>query len=251
MISSLKNSKFFKYKKKIKLIKIEDYKLIINCDANNLFSKKYFQRNLKKNYDSYAYTTIIDHKRIKKNNIATQIFTKKGPLAFLPISEFQTSIVYSIRGLKDINLKSLIKKYNTKYSILKFNQISNFELSSASLRTYYHKNLMAFGDLLHKLHPLAGQGFNMSIRDIKLLMELIKFRLDHGLELDISICKDFEKKIKHKNYLFSTGVDFVYEFFNLESKMDNSILSKSVQIFGKNKYANKFFTKLADNGIVI
>ena len=110
---------------------------------------------------------------------------------------------------------------------------------------------MAFGDLLHKVHPLAGQGFNMSIRDIKLLTDLIKFRIDHGLDLDSSICKDFEKKIKHKNYLFSTGIDLVYEFFNFESKLDNSFLSKSVQLFGKNKYTNKFFTRLADNGIVI
>ena len=108
---------------------------------------------------------------------------------------------------------------------------------------------MAFGDLLHKLHPLAGQGFNMSLRDIKLLINLIKFRLDHGLDLDSSICIDFEKRIKHKNYLFSTGIDFVYEFFNFESKINNSILSKSLKYFGKNQYANKFFTKLADNGI--
>ena len=61
---------------------------------------------------------------------------------------------------------------------------------------------MAFGDLLHKLHPLAGQGFNMTIRDINVLMNIITFRLEHGLELDNSVCIDFEKIQKHKNYLF-------------------------------------------------
>ena len=45
--------------------------------------------------------------------------------------------------------------------------------------------------MLHKLHPLAGQGFNMTIRDIKLLTELIKLKLDNGLEIDSSICIDF------------------------------------------------------------
>ena len=145
----------------------------------------------------------------------------------------------------------MIKKYNTKYSINKIDQVSNFELISSNLRTYHHENIMAFGDLLHQLHPLAGQGFNMTIRDIKLLIDLITFRINHGLELDSSVCKDFEKTSRHKNYLFSTGVDLVYEFFNLESKINNSILSKSVKFFGKNKYANKFFTKLADEGIVL
>ena len=247
---SLKNNKFLKFKKK-KSLSIKNYKLIINCDANSLFSKKYFHRKIKKKYDSYAHTTIIDHKNIKKNNTAIQIFTKKGPLAFLPISNSKTSIVYSARGSKNIDLISLIKKYNYSYSIKNFSEISTFELSSITLRNYYYKNIIAFGDILHKLHPLAGQGFNMSLRDIKLLIDLIKFRQEHGLELDNSICHDFEKKTKHKNFLFSSGIDFVYEFFNLESRIKNPFLSKTVKILGKNKHANKFFTKLADDGILI
>ena len=105
--------------------------------------------------------------------------------------------------------------------------------------------------MLHRLHPLAGQGFNMSIRDIKLLLDIIRFKLAHGLVLDNSVCSEFEKKIKHKNYFFSNGIDLVYEFFNLESKMHNSILSKSLQLVGKNKTLNKIFTNIADNGLRI
>ncbi len=251
LFSSLKKNKFFKYKKKKGLINNKNYNLIINCDENNLFTKKYFQKKLKKIYNSYAYTTIIDHEKFKRNQTAMQIFTKLGPLAFLPISETKTSIVFSVKGSNNFNLENLIKKYNNKYLITQIGNIGSFELNSVSLRNYYYKNILAFGDLLHKLHPLAGQGFNMSIRDIKLLVKLIKFRLENGLELDTSICKEFEKKIKHKNYLFSSGVDFVYEFFNLESKLNNPVLSKSLKFLGKNKFANKFFTKLADNGIEI
>ena len=69
------------------------------------------------------------------------------------------------------------------------------------------------------------------------------------MEIDQSICSEFEKKNKHTNYLFSTGVDLVYEFFNLESRVDNKIISKSLQFLGKNKIANEFFIKLADRGI--
>ena len=189
---------------------------------------------------------MIDHKTLLRNNTAIQIFTKKGPLAFLPISNKKTSVVFSVRNFEKIDLKKSIEMYNSKYSITKINQIFNFKLNSSNLRNYHYKNILAFGELLHKLHPLAGQGFNMSIRDIKLLLELIKFKFDHGLELDNSICKNFENKIKYKNYLFSSGVDFIYEFFHLESKIKNSILSNSIKFLGKNKYANKIFTSLAD-----
>ena len=68
------------------------------------------------------------------------------------------------------------------------------KLNSSSLRKYYKNNILAFGDLLHKIHPLAGQGFNMSIRDIKLLSELIDERIKIGLDINSSICRDFQKK---------------------------------------------------------
>ena len=251
LISSLKNNKFISFKKNLKNFKFikKNYKLVINCDFNSLFSKKFFFRNYEKNYNSHAYTTIINHKPIK-NNIAKQIFTQNGPLAFLPISKKNTSIVYSARGDKNINLTDLIKKYNSKYSILKINNTSIFQLKSFNLRNYYHDNILAFGDLLHKLHPLAGQGFNMTLRDIKILLDIIKNKTDLGLPIDISVNKEFEKKSKAKNMIFSNAIDLLYEFFNLESKTNNNLLSKSVKLLGKNQSLNKIFKKIADNGTI-
>ena len=56
------------------------YDLIINCDANNYFSKKYFTRKIFKDYNNLAYTTIIKHEKLK-NNTAFQIFSIYGPIA--------------------------------------------------------------------------------------------------------------------------------------------------------------------------
>ena len=80
------------------------------------------------------------------------------------------------------------------YFITNFEKFENFELISSNLRYYSHKNILAFGDLLHRVHPLAGQGFNMSLRDIKQLNKLIKNRINLGLEIDRSIIFEFEKK---------------------------------------------------------
>jgi len=253
LISDLKKNKFLKFKKnngETNLVK-KNYKLIFNCDFNNLITKKFFYKKISKNYNSYAHTTIIKHKKLLDNKIAIQTFTKKGPIAFLPISETETSVVYSAKEEKILDIKNIIKKFNNKYKILKIDKTLSFELKSINLRTYYYKNILAFGDLLHKLHPLAGQGFNMSIRDVQVILELIESKKKCGLELDNSIFLDFEKKTKHKNYLFSNGIDFVYEFFNLENKVNNNVLSKTVQILGKNKLVNNFFKNFADSGIVI
>ena len=250
-LSNLKKNKFINFKKNInfELIK-KDYKLIINCDSSNVITKKFFYNKINKNYKSNAYVTIINHKRIK-NNTATQIFTSKGPLAFLPISENETSIVYSIRGLEKIDLLNLIKKYNKKYQILKIINPKNFKIYSSNLRSYYYKNILAFGDLLHKLHPHAGQGFNMTLRDIREILDFIDVRIKNGLELDSSICIDFEKKRRHTNYLFSQGIDFLYEFFKFESEINNYTLNKTIKFLGKNQIINKLATKFANKGIIV
>tara|TARA_B100000989_G_scaffold195161_1_gene147277 strand:- start:874 stop:1947 length:1074 start_codon:yes stop_codon:yes gene_type:complete len=253
LLFNLKKNKLVKFKKKIKYSNLfkKKYDLIFNCDYFNQVSKKFFFRKIDKNYKSFAHITTFEHKKISNNHIASQVFTKNGPLAFLPVSSKETSVVYSAKGEKDINLKDYILKYNMKYQNLRFNEINCFELKSSNLRSYYYKNIIAFGDLLHRLHPLAGQGFNMTIRDIKELQRLIEFKKKHGLSLDNSICIDFEKNTKNKNFLFSSGIDFIYEFFNLENKFKDKKLSKLVKFLGKNKITNKFFIKLADKGIII
>ena len=233
---------------------VNNYGIIINCNYFHNFTNNYFSKKIIKKYNSIAYTTTIRHKKIL-NNIALQIFTKRGPLAFLPISNTETSIVYSVHNSTEKennrnNISELIKKYNFKYEIIKIDRIDNFELKSLNLRSYYHNNILAFGDLLHKIHPLAGQGFNMTIRDIKVLMNIIKNKLDLGLPLDSSVNKEFEKNLKYKNFIFSNGVNFIHEFFNIERKTNNNILSKSVQFLGKNSSVNKVFTKIADKGIL-
>ena len=57
--------------------------------------------------------------------------------------------------------------------------------------------------------------------------------------------------MKHKNFLFSSGIDFIYEFFNFESKVNTKILSQSVKLLGENKFVNRIFSKFADKGMII
>ena len=256
LMNNLKKSKFINFKKYTgcKNIINEKYKLIINCDSQNQITKKFFSNKIEKNYNSFAYTTIINHKTISSNNTAYQNFTNKGPIAFLPISKIQTSVVYSLRekNLEDnLDIKDLIRKYNPGYSINKINDISRFYIKSSILRKYYNNNILAFGDLLHKIHPLAGQGFNMSLRDIKLLSKIIDKKINIGLDIDASVCREFQKKAQDKNYVFSTGIDWIYELFNFESKINSNLLSKSIKIIGKNELINSFFKKFADDGLRI
>jgi len=258
--NKLIKNKFFKKKKIVnndfyqRLLKEKKYDLIINCDPVNFFAKKYFSKKINKDYNNLAYTTILNHEIIDNHN-AIQIFTKIGPIAFLPISDTQTSVVYSIDVNKHIykeeEILNLINKHNPKFIIKKISKIYKFKLQSSNLRNYCHKNILSFGDSLHKVHPLAGQGFNMTIRDINVLSDIIQGRIELGLQLDQSIFEIFEKKTKHINFIFSNGIDFIYEFFNFDKKVKNKKLNNLLKYVGNNKKINNFLIRYANSGFNI
>ena len=120
-----------------------------------------------------------------------------------------------------------ILSYKIGYQINKIGKIEKFKIKFLVLRNYFYKNILAFGDVLHKVHPLAGQGFNMTIRDIITLSDIIDSKIDLGQEIDASIGLEFEKKLKHINFIFSSGIDFIYKFFNFDNKINNK-LSKPI-----------------------
>ena len=237
-----------------KFLKKNKYDIIINCDPNSFISKKCFSKKIEKDYQNIAYTSILEHEKIK-NKTAIQIFTKFGPIAFLPISNTETSIVCSLevkeKQYNDKEVLNLINEKNPKFKIKKILKLQNFKLKSSHLRNYYFQNILAFGDTLHKIHPLAGQGFNMTIRDIKILSKIIQNKIDFGIQLDASIFKEFEQKTKHINFIFLNGIDFIYEFFNFDKKIKNKNLNKIIRLLGKNKNITKTFIKFADDGFKI
>ena len=108
--------------------------------------------------------------------------------------------------------------------------------------------MLAFGDKLHTIHPLAGQGFNMSLRDIKILNSIINDNLNLGLPLDTSTLNKFQNSSKYKNIIFATGIDFIHEFFLIEKKIPKTIKDKLFN-FLDNKKISKYFSDIANKGI--
>ena len=243
----IKNNIFYK-----NILKEKKYDLIINCDSNNEISENYFNLRINKNYNSLSYTTILKHQKIE-NNKAIQIFTKIGPIAFLPISKNETSVVFSIdhanNQIEEKEIKNLINKYNKKYKIDNFSKIEKFNLKFLHSRKYYHENIIAFGDAIHKVHPLAGQGFNMVLRDIKTLSEIIIKRIELGLPVDQSICKKFEKSSKHTNLTFSLGIDFIHEVFKFDAKTKKNYLNNLLKILEKRNSFKNILIKIANRGL--
>ena len=258
--SKVKKNKFFsfKYFKKSypfsELINDKKFDLIINCESSNVFTNKLLKTRIYKNYQNKAFTTIIYHKKIKKNNTATQIFTTNGPIAYLPLSKSSTSIVFSYEEKKNKKIKpsqviEIIKKFNPGYKIENYDKIKYFNLNLRLPKNYSFKKILFFGDCLHSIHPLAGQGFNMTIRDIIKIDEIIENKINLGLNIDKSIYEEFEKVAKSYNLTFSVGIDFIYEFFRFNRNfLPKKISEKIFSFIDDNKKIKELGIKLANQG---
>ena len=233
------------------------YGLILNCDSRNILNKKFFSKQIKKKYPATAVISTLRHKKIC-NNVASQFFMPQGPLAFLPLSNDATSVVWSIKNNylssnkkeNDNFFKNEIKKVtNNHLKEINFSRINEYDLNFLISREYYHKNILNFGEGLHQIHPLAGQGLNMVIRDIKTLSGILKRNIELGLDLTPVLLKDFSEASKSYNFLFAKSIDLAEKYFSIKNELFSKLSDKLIKSVNKNFFLKDFLVNVADKGI--
>ncbi len=227
------------------------YDLIILCVGNqsSLYNKIEQGRSIKKNYNEFAMTSIIQHS--SKINNASQFFLKEGPLAILPFKKNLFSVVWSVDSLffnknKNKLKQILMKKINTlvkNISIKKITDIKTYPIYLNLQTKYFKKNILILGDGLHSIHPMAGQGFNLILRDIKKLSELFSDILKLGLLIKNSfLLKNFYDARKPENNILGLGVNLTNLFFK-----DNKYFSFTKKVILKNISNFKFIKKISQS----
>ena len=115
-------------------------------------------------------------------------------------------------------------------------------------KKYYKNNTVVLGEGIHAIHPIAGQGFNLVLRDIEKLTKLIKKNLELGLEIrDSFILQDFSNSRKPENNLFGLGVDLTNKFFKY-NKITNPIKNMLLKNISNNKIIKKYSKSISDSG---
>ena len=257
---NLKTS-YLKLEKIKKIIKNKNsYQLILNCTGDNSWiSKNYFKnKSLSKKYNQSAITTIIKHNKIN-NNIARQIFCKEGPLAILPLDTNKSAIVWSVKNNILLDNRQKIKKEfifklkNISSNFFLIKDISKpdlHELNFSLSEKYFSNRILNLGDSLHKIHPLAGQGFNMIIRDLEILEQILKSKIDLGLDLgDTTALNEFSERVKYKNFVFANSIDLTHYIFSKKNTFFKKIRNFTLDQINQQTKVKNFFLTVADRGL--
>ena len=178
------------------LVKLNDQifktKLLIAADGKFSALRKACKINhFTHDYQQTAIVCKVQHQQTH-NNIAQEMFLPNGPFAILPLKDpHQAGIVWTEKpALAEILLKLDQEQFNyflqekfTDYlgKVELISKVIAYPLQLIMAEKYYQYRVMLIGDSAHSIHPIAGQGFNLALRDISSLMYLYQKYENLGL----------------------------------------------------------------------
>jgi len=120
---------------------------------------------------------------VPHHNIAYERFTENGPIALLPLTDNRYSLVYCVKNdqaeevkalSNDAFLQRLQKAFGYRAGIFKeVGKRDVYPLSLVMTKKPLSHRVVCIGNAAHSLHPVAGQGFNLGLRDLHVLAKVI------------------------------------------------------------------------------
>ncbi len=174
-------------------------------------------------YDQSAIITNVKT-QLLHDNVAYERFTDTGPLALLPMSEGRCSVVLTVKRDRVDEVLAMSDKDFLAHLQERFGQrLGRFEkvgkrvaypLVLVRANESVRNRLALIGNAAHTLHPIAGQGFNLGLRDVAaladVLLEAKQHQQDLGALSTIQRYADWRKNDHRRVIAFTDGLNRLF-----------------------------------------
>ena len=238
-ISKIKINKNIKIKYKNYIFK----KIILCLGKNyedNLNIKKYSFPSLHKSYVGF-FEHSIDH-----NQTAYETFTPDGPLAILPSpNQFKkrSTFIYSTpKKISDTDIQKLIKNFFSKtHGLINFKkEIHQYKILPHLSKDKFN-NFILIGDILRSIHPVAGQGWNLGIKDIQTFITL----LNQCNINDLNLSEKYYSQRSIENFTYLAFTSLINKIYENQSLLNNLIIKGGFGALRKSNLVKNTFIKQA------
>ena len=160
-------------------------------------------------YHQTAIICTIAHS-LPHKNVAVEHFQPGGPFATLPMTGNRSSIVWTektgaaaaLMAMDIEDFTALLQQRVEPYlgSVQLLGQRASYPLNLQHARRYTSRRLVLVGDAAHGIHPIAGQGLNLGLSDIEVLVDELTQAHEMGLDPgDPSVLRRYEKRRRFDN----------------------------------------------------
>jgi 2-octaprenyl-6-methoxyphenol hydroxylase len=168
-------------------------KLLVGADGGNSSVRKLL--DIDQQVTAYNQTALITTVKSSRPNLNTayERFTSTGPLALLPVDNYHSAVIWThspdnadalMAGSAADFLAELQLCFGFKLGELSLTAPRHaFPLSLIRAKTMIADRAVIIGNAVHQLHPVAGQGFNLGIRDVTQLTDMLSTRYQQGQDI--------------------------------------------------------------------
>jgi 2-octaprenyl-6-methoxyphenol hydroxylase len=178
-------------------------------------------------YDQAGIVTWVDHER-PHDDTAIQHFLPAGPFAILPLTGNRSCITWSedaaearrILALDDAAfLAELERRFGGRWGSLKLvSGRQSWPLSMHMARSYVAERVALMGDAAHGVHPIAGQGLNLALRDAAALGEVLIDAARLGLDVgNADVLSRYERWRRFDSAVSTAAFDGLNRLFSSDS----------------------------------
>ena len=180
-------------------------------------------------YGQTALVAAVDHER-PHHGTAWQYFMPSGPLAILPLPGNRSSIVWSepddtaraIAALPDDAFLDVLRPRFGDFlgAISLAGPRFSYPLSLSLADSYVAPRIALVGDAAHGVHPIAGQGLNLGLRDVAALAEVIVDAARRGEDIGAADVLDrYQRWRRFDATALGLGMDSVNRLFSNDNPL--------------------------------
>ncbi len=230
--------------------------LLVAADGRNSDGRriaKIKSTNIDYNQSSIVFT--VGHEKPHRGTAYEQ-FTTGGPIASLPMRGNKSSVVWSedtevVASLMQLDDKDFAAaaSYRLNDCLGKMNIIGQrkvFPLKLNYADTIIANRFAMVGDAAHGLHPIAGQGFNLGLRDIANLTEEISNARRLGLDIgSFETLRSYQAARRFDNFSLVAATDGLNRLFTDNNKIVRFIRGSGLDAINTMNPIKNLFMRLA------